>query len=86
MVERGSRRTVVLAARVSPGAGPEAGTPILFADGLDIGSEGAVYFTDAAAAAPPRLPGGSYDAMAVAVEALLEVRIEISRALLEESR
>lgn len=75
MVERGSRRTVVLAARVSPGTGPEAGTPIMFADGLDIGSDGTVYFTDAVAIAPPRLPGGGYDAMAVAVEALLEVRM-----------
>jgi len=69
-----SGRTVVLAARVSPGAGPGAGTPILFADGLALARDGAVYFTDAVALAPRRLPSGGYDAMGVAAEALLTAR------------
>ncbi|KAK9845730.1 hypothetical protein WJX81_000750 [Elliptochloris bilobata] len=72
VVDRSSRRTAVLSARVSPGAGPHAGTPIMLADDLDIAGDGTIYFSDATAFAPPRQVDGSYDAMAPATKTMLE--------------
>ena len=72
-VDKHSRHISILAARVSPGAGPHARTPLMLADDLDIARDGTVYFSDATAFAPPRKADGSYDAMASAAQSLLEV-------------
>ena len=72
-MDRASRRASILAARVSPGAGPHARTPLMLTDDLDIARDGTVYFSDATAFAPPRAADGTYDAMAPTTRTLLEV-------------
>lgn len=72
-VDRHSRRASILAARVSPGAGKHARSPLMLTDDLDIAGDGTVYFSDATAFPPPRKADGSYDAMAPSVQTLLEV-------------
>lgn len=72
-VDKDSRRASILAARVSPGAGPHARTPLMLTDDLDTARDGTVYFSDATAFAPPREADGSYDAMAPTAQTLLEV-------------
>ena len=72
-MDRDTGRTTILTARVSPGAGPHARTPLILTDDLDIARDGTVYFSDATAFAPPRKADGSYDAMAPTAQTLLKV-------------
>lgn len=71
-VDARTRQTTILAARVSPGTGAGEGSEILFADDLDIASDGTIYFTDMAAVQPVRDEEGHYDLLAAHKANLLQ--------------
>ena len=67
-----TRQSSVLAARVTPGTGAGEGSEILYADDLDIASDGTIYFTDMAAVQPVRDEKGHYDLLAAHKANLLQ--------------
>ena len=71
-VDARTRQTSILAARVTPGTGAGEGSEILFADDLDIASDGTIYFTDMAAVQPVRDEKGHYDLLAAHKANLLQ--------------
>ena len=55
--------TTILAKRVSPSASQMPGSEIIFADDLDVASDGTVYFSTMVDVPPVPGPTGEYDAM-----------------------
>jgi hypothetical protein len=77
MVEAGSRRVVKLTDRVSDDSPLEPDSLIYYADDLDIGASGLVYFSDAAAMGPARSTDGRYDTLGAAKAAFVQVFHEL---------
>jgi len=72
MIEAGSRRVVKLTDRVSDDSPLEPDSLIYYADDLDIGASGLVYFSDAAAMGPARSTDGRYDTLGAAKAAFVQ--------------
>lgn len=62
-LDPGTRELRVLANRASVTSPLQPGSPIHYANDLDIASEGSIYFTDSTAIPPALTRGGSYDTM-----------------------
>lgn len=74
MVEAGTLRVIVLTTHVSDDSPSDPGSPINYADGVDIGPDGTIYFSDACVVSPVKLPDGSYDALGASKLCLMQVR------------
>lgn len=54
MLEAGSGRVILLTSKISSDSDLDPGTPIAFANDLDIAADGTVYFSDSSAIPPAR--------------------------------
>lgn len=63
----------MLANRVSPSSSKYPGAEIIFADDLDVASDGTVYFSTMTDIALPRGPSGHYEAMPPCVLNIMQV-------------
>jgi hypothetical protein len=63
MYKPASRRLLVLANRASPDSPLQPGSPINYANDLDMAPDGKVYFSDCSAIPPALNRGGWYDTM-----------------------
>lgn len=73
MVEAGSGKVVVITSRVSDSSPVDPGSPIQYADDLDIASDGMVYFSDACQVSAARMANGKYDVMGSSIASFYQV-------------
>lgn len=75
LVNATSGQTTILANRVSPSSPKYPGAEMIFADDLDVASDGTVYFSTMTDIALPRGPSGHYEAMPPCVLNIMQVRL-----------
>ena len=73
LVNATSGLTTILANRVSPSSSKHPGAEIIFADDLDVASDGTVYFSTMTDIALPRGASGHYEAMPPCVLNIMQV-------------
>ena len=74
----------ILANRVSPSSSKYPGAEVIFADDLDVASDGTVYFSTMTDIAPLRGASGHYEAMPPCILNIMQVRCSCICALLPQ--
>ena len=74
MVEKDTYRVIMLASHTSGPLGAGRPTPISYANDLDIGPDGTIYFTDSQAFGPVLNALGFYDTLAACILGLAQAR------------